>query len=103
VWWILRRTQKRTAQTPDSREEQRGVADAELIVRRHQSGSSYRLEHRDAPVTTILGYLNGPYAAQAELSEHAARLIAGGAWGELVLVDVRAGTDIARRRLQSRA
>jgi hypothetical protein len=90
---------------PSDREEQRGVADAEMIVRLHQRGSRkqlYRLEHRDAPLTTIVGYLNGPYAAQSELSEYAARLIASGAWGELVLVDMQVGTDIARRRLQSR-
>jgi hypothetical protein len=102
VWWILRRAQRRTAETPDGGERQCGGADAERVVRMPQRGSRYRLEHRDAPITTILGYLNGPYASQAELSEHAARLIADGAWGELVLVDVRAGTDVARRRLQSR-
>jgi hypothetical protein len=91
------------------------VAEAEAVVRDHQAErdhdagrgppapGGYRVEHRAAGVTTVLGHTEHVHARQAELSRHAARLIAAGAAGELVLVDEATGEEVARRSLRPAA
>jgi hypothetical protein len=60
---------------------------------------TYRVEHRTGDETTVVARTSDVHARQAELSQHAARLIAAGATGELVLVDEATGEDVARRYL----
>jgi hypothetical protein len=62
--------------------------------------STYRIEHRTAGTTTVVAHTSDVHASQEELSQHAARLIAAGARGELVLVDEATGEDVARRHLR---
>jgi hypothetical protein len=62
--------------------------------------STYRLEHRQTDgATTIIAWTNAADARQAELSEYAGRLLELGASGELVLVSVTTGEEVARRYL----
>jgi hypothetical protein len=88
------------------RERSVGVAEAEDVIRDHQirtGGPTYRLEHRTGDGVAVLGRTTSARARQADLSEQAARLMAVGATGELVLVDEATGEDVARRRLLSAA
>ena len=49
-------------------------------------------------IATVVAHTSDVHASQ-ELSQHAARLTAAGATGELVLVDETTGEDVARRYL----
>jgi hypothetical protein len=85
-----------------ARERSAGLAEAEEVIHDHQTrtdGPTYRIEHRDGQTVTVLGRTSATRARQADLSEHAARLMATGASGELVLIDEATGDDVARRRL----
>jgi hypothetical protein len=62
--------------------------------------STYRVEHRTAATTIVVAHTSDVHASQEELSLHAARLIAAGATGELVLVEEATGEDVARRHLR---
>ena len=62
--------------------------------------STYRVEHRTAESATVVAHTSDVHASQEELSQHAARLTAAGARGELVLVDEATGEDVARRHLR---
>lgn len=84
------------------RERNLGLAEAEDVIREHQAqagGAKYRIEHRTDDETVVLGYTTATHARQAELSRHASLLMTRGAQGELVLVDVETGLDVARRHL----
>ena len=61
--------------------------------------TAYRVEHRRGWNTTVVGRTADPQARQAELSQHAARLMRDGATGHLVLVDEATGVEAARRQL----
>jgi hypothetical protein len=63
--------------------------------------STYRVEHRTAGTATVVAHTSDVHASQEELSQHAARLTAAGATGELVLVDETTGEDVARRYLRA--
>lgn len=81
-----------------------GLAEAEGLIRDHHhraDGPTYRLEHRSGESVAVLGRTVAAHACQTDVSEHAARLMAVGASGELVLVDEATGEDVARRRLLS--
>jgi hypothetical protein len=61
---------------------------------------TYRVEHRTADGSAvIIAWTDAADASQAELSEHAARLLELGATGELVLVATATGDEVARRYL----
>ncbi|HEY7032247.1 MAG TPA: hypothetical protein VH482_12995 [Thermomicrobiales bacterium] len=62
--------------------------------------STFRVEHRTAGTATVIAHTSDVHASQEELSQHAARLIAEGAMGELVLVEEATGEDVARRYLR---
>lgn len=86
------------------RERAAGLAEAEEVIRDHQTqtdGPTYRIEHRSGETVAVLGRTTAAHARQSDLSEHAARLMASGATGELVLIDESTGQDVARRRLLS--
>jgi len=81
-----------------------GLAEAVDLIHEHQSQlgqSGYRIEHRIDGETVILGHTSATRARQADLSAHASRLMAAGAHGELVLVDLETGEVVARRHLRS--
>jgi hypothetical protein len=99
---IVRRGRGLPANPERARERAQGIAEAEQVVHDHQSqasGTCYRIEHRTGDAIAVLGHTASAYARQVDLSEHASRLMATGATGELVLVDEATGEDVARRRL----
>jgi hypothetical protein len=99
---IVRRGRGLPADPTRAREQAAGLAEAEDIISDHQTqaaGPTYRIEHRTDDVVTVLGHTTASHARQSDLSEHASRLMATGATGELVLVDETTGEDVARRRL----
>ncbi|MEA2598205.1 MAG: hypothetical protein QOF01_4674 [Thermomicrobiales bacterium] len=101
---IVRRGRGLPSHPSHARERSAGLAEAEEVLREHQSrtgGPTYRIEHRSADAVVVLGHTTAAHARQADLSEHASRLMATGATGELVLVDEATGEDVARRRLLS--
>jgi hypothetical protein len=101
---IIRRGRGLPANPEHDRERAHGLAEAEQVVRDHQtqtSGPIYRIEHRAGDAIVVLGHTTSAYARQADLSQHASRLMTTGATGELVLVDEGTGEDVARRRLLS--
>lgn len=103
VMSIIERGRGQAVNVEEARERMTGLAEAEELIHQHQSPSSgtrYRIEHRTATETVVLGHTVATGARQAELSTHAWRLMAEGAQGELVLVDEETGNDVARRRLQ---
>lgn len=101
---VVRRGRGLAIDPARARERDAGVAEAEDVIRDHQTrtdGPTYRIEHRSGDTVTVLGRTTAAHARQSDLSEHAARLMATGATGELVLIDETTGEDIARRRLLS--
>lgn len=97
---IVRRGRDEPAHPERRVEAAEAIAAAAAIVRDHQAGAAvYRIEHRTEVAVATVGHSSAADAGQAELSSHAARLIARGATGELVLVDQATGQDVARRRL----
>jgi hypothetical protein len=101
---IVRRGRGLPADLARARERAASLAEAEEIISDHQThaaGPTYRIELRTGDAVTILGHTTASHARQADLSEHASRLMADGATGELVLVDEATGEDVARRRLRS--
>jgi hypothetical protein len=99
---IVRRGRGLPAHPERARERAAGLAEAEEIISDHQTqsaGPAYRIEHRSGDAITVLGHTTAGHARQSDLSEHASRLMATGATGELVLVDESSGEDVARRRL----
>lgn len=79
------------------------VTDAADIIRDHhrrRHSLIYRVEHRTGAETTVIARTSDAHARQAELSQHAARLMAAGATGELVLVEETTGDEVARRSLR---
>ena len=87
---------------PDQQRQQGALlAEAVTIVREHQqqAGHVYRVEHRSRDQVIVVARTSAADAGQAELSELAARLMAAGATGQLVLVDETTGTEMARRLL----
>jgi hypothetical protein len=81
------------------------LAEAAALIHTHQqppgqTTPAYRIEHRTGEATHIVGWTSDAHARQEDLSRHAARLIAAGATGELVLVEAATGTDVARRFLR---
>lgn len=101
---IVRRGRGRPVDPARDHEREAGLAEAAEVIREHQTrtgGPTYRIEHRSSDAITVLGRTTATRARQADLSEHAARLIATGVTGELVLIDEATGEDVARRRLLS--
>jgi hypothetical protein len=101
---IVRRGRGHSVDPVRVRERAAGLAEAAEVIRDHQTrtgGSTYRIEHRSGDTVAVLGRTTAARACLADLSEHAARLMAVGATGELVLVDEATGEDVARRRLLS--
>jgi hypothetical protein len=101
---IVRRGRGLPVAPERARERSAGIAEAEDVIHNHQTRTgnpSYRIEHRTGDDVTVLGHTTATRARQADLSEHASRLMATGATGELVLVDDVTGEDVARRRLLS--
>jgi hypothetical protein len=101
---VVRRGRGLAVDPARARERSAGLAEAEDVISDHQTrtdGPTYRIEHRDGEFVTILGRTTAAHARQADLSEHAARLMATGATGELVLIDEATGEDVARRHLLS--
>jgi hypothetical protein len=99
---VVRRGRGLAVDPARARERAAGLAEAEDVIRDHQTrtdGPTYRIEHRSGDTITVLGRTTAAHARQADLSEHAARLMASGATGELVLIDEATGEDVARRRL----
>ena len=83
-------------------QQRASVAEADDLIHAHQRGApAYRIEHRSGGCVAIVGHASSADARQGELSRHAARLLAEGATGELVLVDEATGEDVARRNLWS--
>ena len=81
--------------------QDQAVQAAGQIVRDHgDAANRYRVEHRSEGRVVVIARTSAGDARQAELSEHAARLIAAGATGELVLVDEATGDELARRHLR---
>jgi hypothetical protein len=79
------------------------VAEAVAVISAHQHRAdrpTYRIEHRTGGTTRIVARTSDEHARHAELSHHAARLIAEGATGELVLVEETTGAEVARRVLR---
>jgi hypothetical protein len=100
---IVRRGRGGVDEPEHARARSLGLAEAEDVIREHQSqegGSRYRIEHRTDDGTVVLGYTMATQARQAELSRHASLLMSRGAEGELVLVDLETGLDVARRHLR---
>lgn len=78
------------------------VTGAEQILHDHQQGNataSYRIEHRDSGVSSVVMYLTNAGILRQELVRQRTRLRADGATGELVLVHQESHEDIARLRL----
>lgn len=101
---IVRRGRGQPFDSDQVRDRTMGLAEAEDVIREHQGqagGARYRIEHRSDEGTVVLGYTTATHARQAELSAHASLLMTRGAQGELVLVDLETGEDVARRRLIS--
>jgi hypothetical protein len=101
---IVRQGRGLSADPAEARERSAGIAEAEEVIHDYQTrtgGPTYRIEHRTGDAVAVLGYTTATHARQADLSEHASRLMAAGATGELVLVDEATGKDVARRRLWS--
>jgi imidazolonepropionase-like amidohydrolase len=101
---VVRRGRGLAVDPARARERAAGVAEAEDVIHDHQTqsdGPSYRIEHRTVEAVVVLGRTTAAHARQADLSAHAARLMASGATGELVLIDESTGDDVARRRLLS--
>jgi hypothetical protein len=99
---IVRRGRGLAVDPARSRARAFGVAEAEQIIRDQQAGadgSAYRIEHRAGRSVTVLGRATATPARQVDLAALAARLIAAGASGELVLVDEATGEEVARHRL----
>jgi hypothetical protein len=99
---IVSRGRGLSADPERARARAAGVAEAEGVVRDHQTRTgdpTYRIEHRTGAAVAVLGHTTAIHARQEDLSAHAARLMAEGATGELVLVDEATGEDVARRRL----
>jgi uncharacterized protein (DUF736 family) len=88
---------EQTAQSASS------VAAAVALISAYQHRAdrpTYRIEHRTGGTTRIGARTSDGHARHAELSHHAARLIAEGATGELVLVEETTGAEVARRVLR---
>jgi hypothetical protein len=94
---------------PDTAEQQQtaqsagAVAEAADVIHAYQHRSdrpTYRIEHRTGGTTMIVARTSDVHARHAELSHHAARLIAAGMTGELILIDETTGTEVARRVLR---
>jgi hypothetical protein len=88
---------EQTAQSASS------VAEAVAVISAHQHRAdrpTYRIEHRTEGTTRIVARTSDEHARHAELSHLAARLIAEGATGELVLVEETTGAEVARRVLR---
>lgn len=101
---ILRRGRRPAGDRERERARFAGLAEAEAVIHDHQTrtgGPTYRIEHRTGETVTVLGRTAAVHARQSDLSEQAARLMATGATGELVLVNETTGEDVARRRLLS--
>lgn len=99
---IVRRGRGLPSDPARTRERAAGLAAAAASISDHQTqspGPTYRIEHRTGDAVTVLGHTTASHARQSDLSEHASRLMAAGATGELVLVDEATGEDVARRRL----
>lgn len=101
---IVRRRRGLPADPSDRRQRAASVQEAADVVSAHQAHAAvrtYRLEHRSETGVVVIGHTTAGDARQAELSAHAARLIAAGEMGELVLVDEATGAVVARRRLRT--
>jgi hypothetical protein len=99
---VVRRGRGLAVDPARAREWEAGVAEAGQVIRDHQTrtgGPTYRIEHRSGDTVAVLGRTTALHARQSDLSEHASRLMATGATGELVLIDEATGEDVARRRL----
>jgi hypothetical protein len=97
---ILRWGQRSGGDSGLAAQQSASLGEADDLIRAHQRASHvYRVEHRAGGRVTILGYSSSADARQSELSRHAARLLADGAEGELVLVEQATGGDVARRVL----
>jgi hypothetical protein len=102
---VVRRIVRRGRGLPEdpglTRSQGQAVNEAERILRDDRAAASgwYRVEHRTGGAVNVLARTSAGDARQAELSQHAARLIADGETGELVLVDEATEEEVARRHL----
>jgi hypothetical protein len=100
---IVRRGRGLPADPGERRSRAQAIEEVESILRAHQAEGDvgrYRVEHRSGGRVVVLTRTSAGDARQAELSQHAARLSAAGATGEVVLVDEETGGVVARRRLR---
>jgi hypothetical protein len=100
---IVRRGRGQLEQPARERSHAQAVEEARRILRddlANGQNARYRVEHRSEGHTVVIARTSAGDASQAELSEHAARLVAAGATGEVVLVDEATGEDLARRFLR---
>jgi hypothetical protein len=100
---IVRRGRGLAEQPSMERSQAQAVEAAQQILRDDLvSGHNarYRVEHRSEGRAVMIAQTSAGDASQAELSELAARLVAAGATGEVVLVDVATGEVLARRYLR---
>ncbi len=83
-------------------EESDSLGEAEGIIRDHQrehQAAPYRIEHWTKTSTVTIAFLSDQHLLHTELGRHAARLLAGGVTGELVLIAQASRTELARRSL----
>ena len=83
-------------------EDSGSLGEAQGIIWDHQrehQAAPYRIEHWTKAGTATVAYLFDQHLLQTELGRHAARLLAGGVTGELVLVAQASRTELARRSL----
>ena len=78
--------------------QDRAVAEAVRFLREDR-GVTYRVEHRTGGATVVVARTSAADAREMDLAQHATRLTAAGATGELVLVEEATGRELARRRL----
>src|SRR5688572_552753 len=100
---IVRRGRGLPADPGERRSRAEAIESAESILRAHGvdgGAGRFRVEHRSGRHVVVLARTSAGDASQAELSQHAARLLAAGASGEVVLIDAATGDVVARRRLR---
>jgi hypothetical protein len=103
VMTLMGRNDEGSASPEQTAQSASSVAEAVALISAHQHRTdrpTYRIEHRTGGTTRIIARTSDVHARHAELSHHAARLIAEGATGELVLVEETTGTEVARRVLR---
>ena len=100
---IVRRGRGLSEQPGGRRSRAQAVEEAKRILRDDLTdgqNARYRVEHRSEGRAVVIARTSAGDASQAELSQHAARLAATGATGEVVLVDEATGEELARRHLR---